>query len=67
MIHGGKFIFIRFNPDNYINQNGTKVNPYMKKRMVNLYDEIINQTNRILQDKNNELLEIVSLFYDGFN
>ena len=35
--------------------------------MADLYDEIINQTNRILQDKNNELLEIVSLFYDGFN
>ena len=67
MIHSGKFIFIRFNPDNYINQNGTKVNPYMKKRMTNLYDEIINQTNRILLDKNNELLEIVTLFYDGFN
>ena len=67
MIHSGKFIFIRFNPDNYINQNGTKVNPYMKKRMTNLYDEIINQTNRILQDKNNELLEIFTLFYDGFN
>ena len=39
----------------------------MKKRMADLYNEIINQTNRILQDKNNELLEIVYLFYDGFN
>jgi hypothetical protein len=67
MIHGGKFIFIRFNPDEYINQNGTKVNPYMKKRMEELYNEIVNQTNRILEDKNSELLEIVYLFYDSFN
>jgi very-short-patch-repair endonuclease len=67
MIHGGKFIFIRFNPDEYINQNGTKVNPYMKKRMEYLYDEIVKQTNRILEDKNSELLEIVYLFYDSFN
>jgi hypothetical protein len=67
MIHGGKFIFIRFNPDHYINQNGTKVNPYMKKRMDDLYNEIIKQTNRITNEQNNELLEIIYLFYDEYN
>lgn len=67
MIHGGKFIFIRFNPDKYINQNGTKVNPYMKKRMEYLSNEIIKQTNRILEEKNKELLEIEYLFYDKFD
>ena len=67
MIHGGKFMFIRFNPDNYINQNGTKVNPYMKKRMDDLYNEIIKQTNRITNEQNNELLEIIHLFYDEYN
>ena len=67
MIHGGKFIFIRFNPDDYINKNGTKVNPYMKQRMDNLSNEIAIQTNRILEEKNNELLEITYLFYDNFN
>lgn len=67
MVHGGKFIFIRFNPDSYINKNGTKVNPYMKKRMNDLYDEIIIQTERILNDTNNQLLEIIYLFYDGYN
>lgn len=51
MIHGGKFIFIRFNPDEYINKHGTKVNPYMKKRMEDLSNEIIKQTNRILEEK----------------
>jgi hypothetical protein len=64
MIHGGKFIFIRFNPDHYINENGTKVNPYMKKRMGDLYTEIIKQTTRITNEQNNELLEIIYLFYD---
>ena len=67
MIHGGKFMFIRFNPDNYTNQNGTKVNPYMKKRMDDLYNEIIKQTNRITNEQNNELLEIIHLFYDEYN
>ena len=67
MIHGGKFMFIRFNPDNYTHQNGTKVNPYMKKRMDDLYNEIIKQTNRITNEQNNELLEIIHLFYDEYN
>ena len=67
MIHGGKFMFIRFNPDNYINQNGTKVNPYMKKRMDDLYNEIMKQINRITNEQNNELLEIIHLFYDKYN
>ena len=67
MSHGGKFMFIRFNPDNYINQNGTKVNPYMKKRMDDLYNEIMKQINRITNEQNNELLEIIHLFYDKYN
>ena len=67
MIHGGKFVFIRFNPDQYINQHDTKVNPYMKKRMVHLSNEIINQINRINNNENSELLEIIYLFYDGYN
>jgi hypothetical protein len=67
MIHGGKFIFIRFNPDHYINKNGTKVNPYMKKRMDDLKYEINHQIDRINDEKNTELLEIVYLFYDHYN
>ena len=39
MLHSGKFIFIRFNPDKYINKNGTKIDPCMKKRMGDLHDE----------------------------
>jgi hypothetical protein len=64
MIHGGKFVFIRFNPDAYINKLGTKVNPYIKKRMISLSNEIITQIDRITNDENIELLEIIYLFYD---
>jgi hypothetical protein len=67
MLHGGKFIFIRFNPDKFINILGTEKNPYMKKRMNYLYNEINYQIERINNEKNEELLEISYLFYNGFN
>jgi hypothetical protein len=67
MIHGGKFIFIRFNPDKFVNINGTVKNPYMKLRMEYLREEINKQMERIKNDTNTELLEIVYLFYDNFD
>jgi hypothetical protein len=67
MIHGGKFIFIRFNPDSFTNLNGTTKNPYMKLRMEILKNEIYKQMDRINNEKNKELLEIEYLFYDGFD
>lgn len=67
MIHGGKFIFIRFNPDEYINKNGVKINPTIKKRMDDLTYEINQQIYRIYNEKNTELLEIIYLFYDYYN
>ena len=67
MIHGGKFIFIRFNPDKYRNNLETSVNPYMKRRMSELKEEIEKQIERIKKEENNDLLEIIYLFYDGYN
>jgi hypothetical protein len=67
MLHSGKFIFIRFNPDKYINKNGTAINPYMKKRMDDLRDAINIHIERIHNDQNTELLELHYLFYDGYN
>ena len=67
MLHGGKFVFIRFNPDPFVNSLGTKKNPYMKRRMDYLEDEINKQICRIQHEENSELLEIVYLFYDGYN
>jgi hypothetical protein len=67
MLHGGKFIFIRFNPDKFTNRLGTTKNPYMKRRMEYLENEINTQIERINNEKNIELLEIFYLFYDGFD
>jgi hypothetical protein len=67
MLHGGKFVFIRFNPDIFTNLNGTTKNPYMKLRMEILKNEIYKQIERINNEKNKELLEIEYLFYDGFD
>lgn len=66
MLHGGKFIFIRFNPDKFVNHLGTKINPYMKLRMKYLKEEIEKQIARIEKEENTELLEIHYLFYDGY-
>ena len=43
MAFGGKFIFIRFNPDSFKNALGTRKNPYMKRRMEYLEEEINKQ------------------------
>jgi hypothetical protein len=64
MIHGGKFIFIRFNPDSYINIRGNKVNPELFIRLQKLKIEIKNQINRIINEENSELLEIIYLYYN---
>jgi hypothetical protein len=67
MLHGGKFVFIRFNPDKFKSMLGTNKNPTMKKRMEYLHQEINFQIDRINCEKNEELLEIAYLFYDGFH
>jgi len=66
MIHGGKFIFIRFNPDKFTNLNGTAKNPTMKTRMDYLKKEIYVQMERINCEDNEALLEVSYLFYDDY-
>jgi hypothetical protein len=66
MVHSGKFIFIRFNPDKYL-KKGKNTNPYLFKRLPILANEIKKQMKRIESDENTELLEIVKLYYDDFN
>jgi uncharacterized protein YajQ (UPF0234 family) len=63
MLHGGKFIFIRFNPDKYI-EYGQKKNPQMKTRLDTLQKEIEKQIKRIEKNKNTELLEIIHMYYN---
>ena len=55
MIHSGKWIFIRFNPD------GGKVD--LEDKLKVLIMEIEEQIRRIENEKNDELLEIVKLYY----
>ena len=55
MIHSGKWIFIRFNPD------GKGVD--MVDKLARLMQEIQIQIERIERDENNELLEIIKMYY----
>ncbi len=64
MLHGGKMIFIRFNPDKYRENNIVK-NPYMKTRLKELSNEINKQINRIEKEENEDLIEIIYMYYDS--
>ena len=55
MIHSGKWVFIRFNPD------GKGVD--MVDKLARLMQEIQIQIERIENDENNELLEIIKMYY----
>lgn len=64
MAFGGKFIFIRFNPDKYKDKNGKSCNPMLVNRLPILEDEINKQIKRIETGENTELLEVIELYYD---
>jgi hypothetical protein len=55
MVHSGKWVFIRFNPDG----KGVHINDKIEQ----LLDEIETQIQRIKRDENAELLEIIKMFY----
>jgi hypothetical protein len=57
MVHSGKWVFIRFNPD------GKGVD--MEDKLARLVEEIYEQIKRIENEENTELLEVVKLFYPG--
>jgi hypothetical protein len=52
------YIFIRFNPDRTRKDRST-----LNQRLPSLYDEIIKQTNRILNGEATDLLEKIYMFY----
>lgn len=64
MLHGGKFIFIRYNPDIYIDKNGKRKNPEISTRLASLKQSILHSIQRIQEENNTELLEIQNLFFD---
>jgi hypothetical protein len=55
MIHSGKWIFICFNPDRTLTDKTD-----IEDRITQLLEEIENQIERI---KNEELVEIIKMFY----
>ena len=67
MLHSGKFVFIRFNPDKYINTKNKSVNPMLYTRLPVLKEEIERQIERIKKEENTDLLEIIKLYYDDYN
>jgi hypothetical protein len=64
MLHSGKFIYIRFNPDKFKNKNGKSLNPMLYTRLPVLKEEIEKQIERIKNEENIELLEIIKLYYN---
>ena len=64
MLHGGKFIYIRFNPDKFKNKDGKSLNPMLYTRLPILKEEIEKQIERIKNEENIELLEIFKLYYN---
>jgi hypothetical protein len=64
MIHGGKFIFIRFNPDKY-KEDGKNKNPTISTRLIVLKNEIEKQIKRIENEENENLLEEIFMYYDS--
>ena len=64
MLHSGKFIFIRFNPDKF-KFNEKTCNPTMNVRLLRLKDEIERQSLRIENELNDDLIEIIKLYYDS--
>ena len=67
MVHSGKWIFIRFNPDNYKNSNGQNKQTKLETRLKTLEKEIKYQIFRIVNEENTDLVEIIHLFYDGYD
>ena len=58
MIHSGKWVYIRFNPDKTRTQKTD-----IEDRINTLLEMIETQIQRILSEENHELVEIFKLFY----
>ena len=63
MAYSGKWVYIRFNPDNYNKKNKKMITP-LKDRLPVLLKEILKQIKRIDKGKNTELVEQILLYFD---
>ena len=64
MDFSGKYIFIRYNPDKFIDKYGKSKNPMFNTRMEVLEMHIDKHIERIQNEDNKDLLEIHHIFYD---
>lgn len=64
MMYSGKMVFIRYNPDKY-KENGKTKNPSINTRYQKLKEEIDYQIQRIENEENVDLLEIIHIYYDN--
>jgi hypothetical protein len=64
MVHSGKWIFIRFNPDKYKDSNGKNKNPTISRRLYKLEEQINKLITKIENEENEFLLEIFYMYYD---
>ncbi len=64
MAFSGKWIFIRFNPNDYKNAKNKLVKTKVKDRIPTLLQEIGKHEERIKKEQNLDLVEIHRLFYD---
>jgi hypothetical protein len=64
MAYSGKWVYIRFNPDKYFDENRKTKNPSLHKRLEILKSEISKQIMRIENNENTDLVENFYLFYD---
>ena len=64
MDFSGKYMFIRYNPDNFIDKYNKCKNPSFDNRMVVLSMLIDKHCQRIQNEENDDLFEIHDLFYD---
>ena len=65
MIYSGKWIFIRINPDgSYIDSKNIIKKPSLKVRLNRLKRDIDKQIERIEKEKNENLVEIIKLYYN---
>lgn len=63
VIYSGKWVFLRFNPDNY-RDGGVLRKTSWETRLARLSEEIEHQIARINSEANEDLVDIVHLFFD---
>ena len=64
MDFSGKYIFIRYNPDKFVDKYKVSKNPYLQTRMEVLENVINKHIERIEKQENTDLVEVHHVFYD---